>query len=162
MNIGEAADRSGLPVKTLRYYEGIGLVVPSGRKTNRYRIYSERDIQLLRFVCRARSLGFKVEACRELLELYRDRTRNSADVRSAILPVFTVRSGDGQVVTSVHPRLPMQLDQPRPQTIDRMLDHYLPLLEGKVHRNPEQFSYPISRSDGDLLVQPRCASLGRS
>lgn len=82
MNIGEAAGRSGLPAKTIRYYEAIGLVVPSGRQGNNYRDYSEQDIHLLRFVARARSLGFSVENCRDLLGLYRDQGRASADVKA--------------------------------------------------------------------------------
>ncbi len=85
MNIGEAAARSGLPAKTLRYYEEIGLVVPSGRRHNGYRDYSERDVQLLRFVQRARSLGFSVKECRELLDLYLDRERTSAEVKRIAL-----------------------------------------------------------------------------
>ena len=85
MNIGEAASRSGLPAKTLRYYEQIGLVVPSGRRRNGYRDYSERDVRLLRFVQRARSLGFSVRECRELLALYLDRNRSSAEVKRIAL-----------------------------------------------------------------------------
>lgn len=81
MNIGEAAARSGLPAKTVRYYGDIGLVVPSHRRANGYRDYDEQDLQRLQFVQRARSLGFAVEACRELLDLYRDRSRASADVK---------------------------------------------------------------------------------
>ena len=82
MNIGTAARRSGLPAKTLRYYETIGLVVPSGRQENGYRAYDERDVHLLTFVRRARSLGFSVADCRDLLGLYRDRHRASADVKA--------------------------------------------------------------------------------
>ena len=82
MNIGEAAERCGLPAKTIRYYEDIGLVMPSGRKANGYRDYDEQDLNLLKFVQRARSLGFTVEECRELLDLYRDRSRASADVKA--------------------------------------------------------------------------------
>ncbi|MEZ5931185.1 MAG: Cu(I)-responsive transcriptional regulator [Alphaproteobacteria bacterium] len=82
MNIGEAAEQSGLPAKTIRYYEDIGLVAPSGRKANGYRDYDEQDLALLKFVQRARSLGFTVEECRELLDLYRDRSRASADVKA--------------------------------------------------------------------------------
>jgi len=85
LNIGQAAQRSGLPAKTLRYYEDIGLIVPSGRKNNGYRDYSERDVRLLRFVQRARSLGFSVRQCRELLDLYLDRNRASADVKAIAL-----------------------------------------------------------------------------
>jgi Cu(I)-responsive transcriptional regulator len=82
MTIGEAAARCGLSAKTIRYYEEIGLVVPSGRKANGYRDYDEQDLNLLKFVQRSRSLGFTVEECRELLDLYRDRSRASADVKA--------------------------------------------------------------------------------
>lgn len=82
MNIGEAADRSGLPSKTVRYYEQIGLVRPR-RSNNNYRSYGERDVHELRFVAKARSLGFSVEECRHLLSLYRNRNRSSAEVREA-------------------------------------------------------------------------------
>ena len=85
MNIGGAAERCGLPAKTIRYYEDIGLVMPSGRKANGYRDYDEQDLHRLRFVQRARSLGFTVEECRELLDLYRDRGRASADVKAIAL-----------------------------------------------------------------------------
>ena len=81
MNIGEAATRSGLPAKTVRYYGDIGLVVPSHRRANGYRDYDQQDLRRLQFVQRARSLGFSVDECRELLDLYSDRTRASADVK---------------------------------------------------------------------------------
>lgn len=82
MNIGEAAKRSGLPAKTIRYYEDIGLV-SSARRDNGFRDYDERDVHSLRFVAKARSLGFTVEECRHLLALYRDPARSSAEVREA-------------------------------------------------------------------------------
>lgn len=85
MNIGEAAGRSGMPAKTIRYYEEIGLIGPAERGENGYRAYDEHDVQMLRFVKRARELGFGVEACRNLLSLYRDRSRASADVRRIAL-----------------------------------------------------------------------------
>ena len=81
MNIGEAAQKSGLPAKTVRYYDDIGLVHPS-RSENGYRDYSEQDVHRLRFLQRARSLGFSVEECRQLLSLYVDRDRASADVKA--------------------------------------------------------------------------------
>lgn len=81
MNVGEAARQSGLPVKTLRYYDEIGLVRPSARTEAGYRDYSANDVSMLRFVQRSRSLGFSVEECAALLDLYRDRNRASADVR---------------------------------------------------------------------------------
>jgi MerR family copper efflux transcriptional regulator len=82
MNIGEAAARSGVPAKTIRYYEDIGLIRPATRRTNGYRDYDDREVGLLRFVKRARSLGFSVEDCRGLLSLYLDRRRASADVKA--------------------------------------------------------------------------------
>lgn len=80
MNIGDAASRSGLPAKTIRYYEEIGLLRPT-RGNNGYRDYGDADIHKLRFLQRARGLGFSVEECRQLLALYEDRDRASADVR---------------------------------------------------------------------------------
>lgn len=81
MNIGTASDRIGLPVKTIRYYEEIGLVRPA-RSENGYRDFEEADLQRLKFLQRSRSLGFSIEECRELLSLYEDRNRASADVKS--------------------------------------------------------------------------------
>lgn len=80
MNIGQAAGRSGLPTKTIRYYEDIGLLKPA-RRANGFRDYADRDVHELRFIARGRGLGFSVEECRHLLELYRDRGRASAEVR---------------------------------------------------------------------------------
>ncbi len=81
MNIGDAARACGLPPKTLRYYEDIGLVV-APRRDNGYREYGEREVHLLRFVARARGLGFSIESCRALVSLYADKNRASADVRA--------------------------------------------------------------------------------
>lgn len=80
MTIGEAAAVCGLPVKTVRYYEDIGLV-RSSRDANGYRRYGEAALRKLAFVARARALGFSVEDCRALLGLWEDRARASADVR---------------------------------------------------------------------------------
>jgi len=81
MNIGDAAAASGLPPKTIRYYEEIGLVPPPARRDSGYRDYGPREVHVLRFLARARGLGFSVEECRQLLALYRDRGRASADVK---------------------------------------------------------------------------------
>lgn len=80
MNIGDVADRAGLPPKTIRYYEDIGLVTPQ-RAANGYRSFRETDLHKLTFLGRARSLGFSIEDCRALLALYEDDTRASADVK---------------------------------------------------------------------------------
>lgn len=80
MNVSEAARRSGLPAKTIRYYEDVGLIRP-GRATNGYRDYSGEDVHSLAFLKRARGLGFSIEDCRQLMALYRDKSRASHDVR---------------------------------------------------------------------------------
>ncbi|HEX9771082.1 MAG TPA: Cu(I)-responsive transcriptional regulator [Kiloniellales bacterium] len=82
MNIGEAARASSLPAKTIRYYEEIGLIAPAGRSDGNYRVYNDREVQTLRFIRRARSLGFSVGEVAELLDLWRDRRRSSRQVRA--------------------------------------------------------------------------------
>ena len=82
MNIGEAARLSGMNAKTIRYYEDVGLIHPAGRTAAGYRDYSNADVHMLQFLARARGLGFSVNVCRELLSLYRDRSRASADVKA--------------------------------------------------------------------------------
>ncbi len=81
MNIGDAAKATSLPAKTIRYYEDINLVV-ANRSENGYRNYSEAHIHKLRFVQRARRLGFSIDECRTLLSLYEDQNRASAEVKS--------------------------------------------------------------------------------
>jgi MerR family copper efflux transcriptional regulator len=84
MNIGDAAKVTGLPAKTIRYYEDIGLVL-ADRSGNGYRSYGEQQIHRLAFLQRARSLGFSIDECRELLSLYDDTHRASADVKRIAL-----------------------------------------------------------------------------
>ncbi|MEQ9040347.1 MAG: Cu(I)-responsive transcriptional regulator [Silicimonas sp.] len=81
MNIGEASKKSGVSAKMIRYYEQIGLIPPAQRTESGYRDYSKKDVHMLSFVRRARDLGFSVEVIGELLGLWTDRTRRSADVR---------------------------------------------------------------------------------
>lgn len=85
MTIGEASSRSGVPPKTIRFYEEISLIEPAERMENRYRAYDDKDIQTLRFINRARSLGFSLKEVGDLLELYRDRRRASKDVKRLAL-----------------------------------------------------------------------------
>ena len=81
MLIKEAEKSAGLQAKTIRYYEEIGLIRPS-RQHNGYRDYAAEDIHRLRFLQRARGLGFSIENCRALLSLYDEKGRESADVRT--------------------------------------------------------------------------------
>lgn len=80
MNISEVGTRAGLPAKTIRYYEEIGLIRPE-RGENGYRRFRETDLHKLAFIGRARGLGFSIEDCRALLALYEDKERASADVK---------------------------------------------------------------------------------
>ena len=80
MKIRQAAEQAQLSEKTIRYYEDIGLVQPL-RRENGYRDFSERDVHNLKFLARARRLGFSVEDCRQLLGLYSDQKRASKDVK---------------------------------------------------------------------------------
>lgn len=81
MNIGAASDKSGLPAKTIRYYEDIGLLT-ADRASNGYRDYSISDVHRMRFIQHSRRLGFSVEECRQLLSLYNHKERESADVKA--------------------------------------------------------------------------------
>lgn len=84
-NIGQAADASGVSAKMIRHYESIGLIRAAGRSAGNYRQYDERDIHTLRFVRRARSLGFSMKQIAELLSLWKNRSRSSSKVRQLAL-----------------------------------------------------------------------------
>ena len=85
MQIGEAARRAGLTVKTVRYYANIGMVIPRQDAVTGYRDYGEDDVAKLQFAGKARKFDFSVEECRELLGLYEDRNRPSREVKALTL-----------------------------------------------------------------------------
>lgn len=82
MNIGHASKASGVTAKMIRYYDEIGLVQPASRTDSNYREYDEKQINELRFIKRARSLGFSMEEITQLLSLWRDRGRPSREVKA--------------------------------------------------------------------------------
>lgn len=81
MNIGEAAKRSGVTAKMIRHYESINLIAPTARTDSGYRMYNDKDVHELRFIKRARTMGFSLDQIQVLLSLWRDKTRASADVK---------------------------------------------------------------------------------
>ncbi len=85
MRIQEASRQSGMPPKTIRFYEEIGLVRPAERAANGYRQFSDMDVRTLKFIHRARKLGFSVEDTQKLLSLWQDKKRASADVKKLAL-----------------------------------------------------------------------------
>lgn len=85
LEIGAAAEASGVSVKMIRHYEKIGLTPPAQRTLSNYRVYSDADVHTLRFIRSARDLGFTIRQIETLLGLWRDRERASADVKALAL-----------------------------------------------------------------------------
>ena len=85
MNIGEAAKKSGLSVKTVRYYDEINLIKPIKNRATNYRHYTTADLAKLQFIGKARRFNFSIKECKELLSLYENQNRSSKEVRNLTL-----------------------------------------------------------------------------
>lgn len=85
MRIQEASRQSGMPAKTIRFYEDIGLVKPAARSANGYRRFDANDVRTLKFIQHARKLGFSVEDVQKLLSLWQNKKRASAKVKALAL-----------------------------------------------------------------------------
>jgi Cu(I)-responsive transcriptional regulator len=108
MKIGAAAAASGVSAKMIRHYEAIGLLPPAERRDNAYRDYGERDVHELRFIRRARRLGFSITEIGALLALWRDRTRPSREVKriaEAHIGDLEARVADMQAMTGTLAKL---------------------------------------------------------
>jgi Cu(I)-responsive transcriptional regulator len=85
MNIGQASKASGVSQRMIRHYEGIGLIPKAARRESGYRDYDDKDVHTLRFIRRARDLGFPIGEIGQLLTLWQDRSRCSSDVKTLAL-----------------------------------------------------------------------------
>ena len=101
MNIGTVAESSGVSAKMIRYYEETGLIPQTRRSDSGYRKYLETDVHTLRFVRRARDLGFPIERIKELLRLWQDRTRTSREVKAIALNHVATLDADIAKLTSL-------------------------------------------------------------
>jgi MerR family copper efflux transcriptional regulator len=90
MNIGKAAENSGVNAKMIRHYESIGLIPKASRSDAGYRIYSDSDVNILKFVKRSRSLGFSMKEIKKLVGLWRNKSRSSKDVKALALAQVNV------------------------------------------------------------------------
>ena len=134
VNIGGAAEASGVSAKMIRHYEDIGLIPKVSRTTSGYRVYAETDLHMLRFVRRARNLGFSVKRIGDLLGLWRNRRRESSKVKA--LALQHIAELDARIVEMTEMR--------------RTLQH----LAGKCHGD-DRPDCPILE---DLAAQPRAAA----
>ena len=101
MNIGTVAESSGVSAKLIRYYEETGLIPQTRRSDSGYRKYLDTDVHTLRFIRRARDLGFPIERIKELLRLWQDRTRTSREVKAIALNHVAALDADIAKLTSL-------------------------------------------------------------
>lgn len=144
MNIGEAATASGVSAKMIRYYESIGLIRAPARTATGYRVYREDELHTLRFIRRARTLGFSIEETSGLLALWRDSARASADVK--VVALKHVRDLEKKAAEL----------QAMANTLRHLAEHChgdakpdCPILEDLAARQPRQFASETKQGSHD-------------
>jgi MerR family copper efflux transcriptional regulator len=110
VNIGQAAEASGVSAKMIRYYESIGLISEANRTDSGYRQYTGNEVQTLRFIKRSRDLGFSLERIRTLLALWEDRTRKSSDVKKLARQYIAELEQDIEKLQSIRDQLQHMAD----------------------------------------------------
>lgn len=144
MNIGQAAKASGVSAKMIRYYEQTGLIPPADRRESGYRDYSPADVHMLRFIRRARDLGFAVPEIYELMSLWRNRSRRSADVkRIAKAHIAELRAKIDSLEQMAH-------------TLQTLVDHC-----SGDHRPDCPILADLEDPSGESLARGRAVGLGR-
>lgn len=147
MNIGQAAKASGVSAKMIRYYEQTGLIPAADRTDSGYRDYSDTDVHMLRFIRRARDLGFSVAEIGDLLNLWRDETRQSAEVK---------RLAQGHI-DALEKKIVVLQD----------MAHTLTMLVNACHGDHRPHCPILQRletdqDDEDLSIRPRSGAVNRS
>lgn len=110
MNIGQAAQASGVTAKMIRYYESVGLMSPAERSAAGYRQYGQADVQTLRFIRRARDLGFSLDRIRQLIGLWKDKDRKSHDVKRLAAQYIAELDSDIAKLESIRDQLQVLAD----------------------------------------------------
>lgn len=142
ITIGDVSKASGVPAKMIRYYESIGLITKPARSDSNYRQYAMSDIHTLRFIRRGRDLGFSINAIMQLLALWRDRNRASADVKRIALDhaaALRIKIADLQAMLGPIEHLAGHCQgdhRPNCPIMDDFADHATRQLDGKSPFQP--------------------------
>ena len=155
MNIGQTAAACGLPAKTIRYYEELGLVVPVRQEGNSYRVYSEHDVIQLRFLQRARAVGFSLDECRELLALYANPQRRCGQVKALVNDKINMVDQQLNTLQAMRATLvDMANECAGDDTSDCAIINHLAQTNGPVFNSPSTMPFtlidlPEGRTSGD-------------
>lgn len=156
MNISQAAQACGLPNKTIRYYEEIGLVVPNRQEGNDYRVYSLEDIAQLRFLQRARAVGFSLDECRELLALYANPQRRCTQVKALVSEKITQVDRQLIALHAIRDTLVgMANECAGDNTSDCAIINQLAVLESPLVKRPAAMAFTLVDTPEDSLLRDR-------